>query len=407
MFCSKCRKEIDDGTKFCPSCGQEIGGKTNSESAFTGIAKVASEAKKKASEKLGDINKKLKKVNEKEDEKEKNKIEPALGEEKDWQSVADIISKKKDGIFKLQGAKNALLGTTTFKMRNEISDSKAGSLSKKVAQKKIQSSDIVAVYDNKNEGKIVFTDYAMYATEKWMLPIVVKYVDIIEVGVNRENAEQAIVRLSNGLEWTVTNNNYVDMKAFAQIIKIISDFVKKRGEDNKSKSIDSSEEQEGTPLLKLIGFVLLTAIFSWNCYAICHNFSAGEGIVWAIIGIIVNIAILYPLAGGAALFISTVARKPDLAEKLVAKKIIWAFPVILFLLFGLFGLRSCGSPKSQIAAVAEQIIEENSYYEVEKITGMKKISKGVYSAIAVLDNGYTLTLTITVKDDGQIYCQWQ
>ena len=404
MFCSKCGKEIADGTKFCPSCGQEIGGKTNSESAFTGIAKVASEAKKKASEKLGDINEKLKEVNEKEDEKEKNKIEPALGEEKDWQSVEEIISKKKDGIFKLQGAKNALLGTTTFKMRNEISDSKAVSLSKKVAQKKIQSSDIVAVYDNKNEGKIVFTDYAMYATEKMMLPIVVKYADITEVGVNRENAEQAIVRLSNGLEWTVTNNNYVDMKAFAQIIKIISDFVKKRGEDDKSKSIDSSEEQEGTPLLKLIGFVLLTAIFSWNCHAICHNFSAGEGIVWAIIGIVVNIAILYPLAGGAALFISTVARKPDLAEKLVAKKIIWAFPVILFLLFG---LRSCGSPKSQIAAAAEQIIEENSYYEVEKITGMKKISKGLYSAIAVLDNGYTLTLTITVKDDGSIYCQWQ
>lgn len=404
MFCSKCGKEIADGTKFCPSCGQEIGGKTNSESAFTGISKVASEAKKKASEKLGDINEKLKEANEKEDEKEKNKIEPALGEEKDWQSVEEIISKKKDGIFKLQSAKNALLGTTTFKMRNEISDSKAGSLSKKVAQKKIQSSDIVAVYDNKNEGKIVFTDYAMYATEKWMLPIVVKYVDIIEVGVNRENAEQAIVRLSNGLEWTVTNNNYVDMKAFAQIIKIISDFVKKRGEDDKSKSIDSSEEQEGTPLLKLIGFVLLTAIFSWNCHAICHNFSVGEGIVWAIIGIVVNIAILYPLAGGAALFISTVARKPDLAENLVAKKIIWAFPVILFLLFG---LRSCGSPKSQIAAAAEQIIEENSYYEVEKITGMKKISKGVYSAIAVLDNGYTLTLTITVKDDGSIYCQWQ
>lgn len=404
MFCSKCGKEIADGTKVCPSCGQEIGGKTNSESAFTGIAKAASEAKKKASEKLGDINEKLKEVNEKEDEKEKNKIEPALGEEKDWQSVADIISKKKDGIFKLQGAKNALLGSTSFKMRNEISDSKAGSLSKKVAQKKIQASDIVAVYDNKNEGKIVFTDYAMYATEKWMLPIVVKYADITEVGVNKENAEQAIVRLSNGLEWTVTNNNYVDMKAFAQIIKIISDFVKKRGEDDKSKSIDSSEEQEGTPLLKLIGFVLLTAIFSWNCHAICHNFSVGEGIVWAIIGIVVNIAILYPLAGGAALFISTVARKPDLAEKLVAKKIIWAFPVILFLLFG---LRSCGSPKSQLAAAAEQIIEENSYYEVEKITGMKKISKGVYSAIAVLDNGYTLTLTITVKDDGQIYCQWQ
>ena len=404
MFCPNCGKEVVDGTKFCPNCGQEIGGKPKSESALAGVTKAASEVKNKASEKLEVLNEKLKEANEKEDEKEKNKIEPALGEEKDWQSVEEIISKKKDGIFKLQGAKNALLGTTTFKMRNEISDSKAGSLSKKVAQKKIQSSDIVAVYDNKNEGKIVFTDYAMYATEKWMLPIVVKYVDIIEVGVNRENAEQAIVRLSNGLEWTVTNNNYVDMKAFAQIIKIISDFVKKRGEDDKSKSIDSSEEQEGTPLLKLIGFVLLTAIFSWNCHAICHNFSVGEGIVWAIIGIVVNIAILYPLAGGAALFISTVARKPDLAENLVAKKIIWAFPVILFLLFG---LRSCGSPKSQIAAAAEQIIEENSYYEVEKITGMKKISKGVYSAIAVLDNGYTLTLTITVKDDGSIYCQWQ
>lgn len=322
MFCAKCGKEIADGTKFCPSCGQEqeIGGKTNSESAFTGIAKVASEAKKKASEKLGNINEKLKEANEKEDEKEKNKIEPALGEEKDWQSVEEIISKKKDGIFKLQGAKDALLGTTSFKMRNEISDSKAGSLSKKVAQKKIQASDIVAVYDNKNEGKIVFSDYAMYATEKMMLPIVVKYADITEVGVNKENEEQVIVRLSNGLEWTVTNNNYVDMKAFAQIIKIISDFAKNRGEDERSRNIVSSEEQDGTPLLKLIGFALFTAIFSWNCHAICHNFSAGEGIVWAIIGIVVNIAILYPLAGGAALFISTVARKPDLAEKLVAKK---------------------------------------------------------------------------------------
>ena len=95
MFCSNCGKEVADGTKFCPNCGQEIGGKPKSERAFAGIAKVASEAKKKASEKLGDINEKLKEANEKEDEKEKNKIEPALGEEKDWQSVEEIISKKK------------------------------------------------------------------------------------------------------------------------------------------------------------------------------------------------------------------------------------------------------------------------------------------------------------------------
>lgn len=403
MFCSNCGKEIADGTKFCPECEQEIGGKPKSESAFAGIAKAASEAKKKASEKIDGLNQKVKEINEKEAEEEKNKIDPVLGDDNDWKSVTEIISQKKDSIFKLQGAKNALLGTTSFKLRNDISDSKANGLSKKVAQKKITASDIVAVYDNKNEGKIVFTDYAMYATEKMMLPIVVKYADITEVGVNKENEEQAIVRLSNGLEWTITNNNYVDMKAFAQIIKTLSDFVKKRGEDEKSKFIESSAEQEATPLLKLIGFVLLTVIFSWNCYTICRNFSVGEGIGWAILAIIENIAILYPLAGWAALFAETVTRKQGLAEKLVSKKIIWVFPLILFLLFG---LRGCDSTKSRLAEVAEELIEENSYFEVEKVTNIKKISKDVYSATAVLDNGHTLSLTITNRD-GQIICQWK
>ena len=125
------------------------------------------------------------------EETEKNKIDPASADEKGWQSVAEIIVQKKDGIFKLQGTKNALLGTMNFKVRGEISDPKAKSLAQKAALGKIQPADIVAVYDNKNEGKIVFTDYAMYATEKMMRPIVVKYADITEAGVNRENAGQA------------------------------------------------------------------------------------------------------------------------------------------------------------------------------------------------------------------------
>ena len=372
MFCSNCGKEIADGIKFCPECGQEIGGKPKSENALTGIAKAASEAKKKASEKLEALNEKVKETNEKEEEKEKARLEPALGDDNEWNSVQEIIAQKKDGIFKLQGAKNALLGTTSFKLRNEISDSKASSLSKKVAQKKITSSDIVAVYDNKNEGKIVFTDYAMYATEKMMLPIVVKYSDITEVGVNKENEEQAIVRLSNGLEWTITNNNYVDMKAFAQIIKIISDFAKKRGEDEKSHAVVSSSEQEATPLLKLVAFVAFTVIFSWNCYAICHNISIGAGIGWTILAIIVNLAILYPLVGLTSVFLETVTKKSEAVEKPVVKKLLWAFPVILFLLFG---LRNCSSYKGQLATVAEQLIEENSYYEVEKIAGIKNFQK--------------------------------
>ena len=342
MFCAKCGKEIAEGTRFCPGCGQEVGAAPKTESAFAGIMKAASEAKQKAAEKLDGLNQKLNEAEEKDAEKEKNKIDPVSADEKDWQSVAEIIAQKKESIFKLQGAKNALLGTTSFKMRGEISEAKAKSLAQKAALGKIQPSDIVAVYDNKNEGKIVFTDYAMYATEKMMKPIAVKYADITEAGVNKENAGQAVVRLANGLEWTITNNNYVDMNALAGIIATLSVFAKRRDEDEKSRSIESSAEQEATPLLKLIGFAVLTVIFSWNCYAIFHNFSVGSGIGWAIVAIIVNLAILYPLAGWAALLAETVTRKQGLAEKLVSKKIIWAFPLILLILFG---ARGCGGSK--------------------------------------------------------------
>ena len=144
-------------------------------------------------------------------------------------------------------------------------------------------------------------------------------------------------------------------------------------------------------------------IFSWNCYAIFHNFSVGKSIGWAIVAIIVNLAILYPLAGWAALLAETVTRKQGLAEKLVSKKIIWAFPLILLILFG---ARGCSSWKSALAQAVEQTIEEGSYYEVKKVVGIKKISKGVYSATAVLDNGHTLSVTVTEKD-GDVYCEWR
>lgn len=52
MYCSKCGNEVVEGTAFCPQCGQEIGGKPKSEGALAGIAKTASDVKKKAAEKL-------------------------------------------------------------------------------------------------------------------------------------------------------------------------------------------------------------------------------------------------------------------------------------------------------------------------------------------------------------------
>ena len=412
MYCSKCGNEVVEGTAFCPKCGQEISGKPKSEGALAGIAKTASDVKKKAAEKIGALNEKINDVDENEAEEKKREINQSISDDKNWNSISEIIAQKKGCIFKLQGAKNALLGSTSFKMRSEISESKAKSLSKKVAQGKIQANDIIAVYDNKNEGKIVFTDYAMYATEKMMLPIVVKYSDITEVGTDKENTEKAIVRLSNGLEWTITNNNYIDMKALSEIIATLSDFSKKRGEDEKSKGVISSAEQEATSFLKLIAFVFITAIFSWNCYAIVHNFSIRTGYLWAIIGIIVNIVILYPLAGTAAAFVGMITRKPEIEEKLVAKKIIWAFPVILFLFFGIvIGHVPYKQHLADLAAPTVSQILKNAYGDYmdvakcTKVDNVYKIADHIYKGTAYLDNGNTLQISISDADKGNIYVE--
>lgn len=68
MFCVKCGKEIAEGTRFCPGCGQEVGAAPKGESALAGIAKAASE-------KLDGLNRKLDELNEKEEETEKSTLQ--------------------------------------------------------------------------------------------------------------------------------------------------------------------------------------------------------------------------------------------------------------------------------------------------------------------------------------------
>ncbi len=395
MFCANCGKEIADGTKFCPNCGQEVGGKVKSESAFAGIAKAASE-------KIGGLQNKVKEMNEKEEEAEKNKVDPVAADGREYQSITEIITQKKESIFNVQGKSNAQSKTTSFKLRNEISNLKLQWLTKRVAKNKITTSDILAVYDNKEEGTIVFTDYAMYVSEKMMLPVVVKYTDITEIGVDKNDEKQAIVRLSNELELTIKNDK-ADMKALAQIIKTISEFAKKRGEDEKCKSIVSSAEQEMTLLLKVLGFGFFTAIFSWNSYVIFHNISIGQGLIWTILGIIINLAILYPLVGYLAVLLESITKNTALVEKIISKKLIFVYPLILLLVFGSIGHSSY---KTYLAENAKKIIEQNSFFKVEKVVNIQKTSKNIYSGIAILESGYTLDVVIKRLDNGDILCQW-
>lgn len=375
MFCQNCGKEIPIGTKFCPNCGAKI---EQSDS-------IESEKKSLESEqvsKISDSNITEEKNSEKVTEDEKDII-PVFSDNKEWTSVEEILKDKSKEICKIKGS---------LKLKENISDSKAKKYAMKIGQNKIQPEEILAYYD-----KIVFTKYAMYINENLVTPIIIKYMDIAEVGINKSDADECIVRLSNGLEWTETDRYMINMKGFAEMIKNISDFVHKQDEDEKSKTVISSKPEEYQPTLKvqITRLIIYAAIFSWNSYVIFNNFSAHNGIGWAIFGIIVNIV----------LFVLIYALLDTIIKKSSYKKLSYIIPIALFFLFGYFGFTPYKSRLAESATpLVTQILDENfgSYINTakcQKVINVRKISKGYYSATAILDNNKSLPIYITVDDD--------
>ncbi len=150
------------------------------------------------------------------------------------------------------------------------------------------------------------------------------------------------------------------------------------------------------PLSTIIGFVILAGIFSWNSYAIFHNISGGVGVGWTIIGIIVNLAILFPLMGAVGGLIEKF--KKGRIDTVAGRIGIYCVPLLLLIFFG---LRGGSSYKNTIMNGAEEIIEDATGYEVERIMSLRKIDKNLYSAKAVFASGEIINIEITV--DGEMF----
>lgn len=380
MFCQNCGKEISVGTKFCPNCG------TKFEQSDT----TESEKKTFESEQIPEISDSniTKEENIKEESEDCEDIIPVFSDNKEWTSVEEILKDKAKQICKFKGS---------LKLKEKISDSKAKKYAMKIGQNKIQPEEILAYYD-----KIVFTKYAMYINENLVTPIIIKYMDITEVGISKSDADECIVRLSNGLEWTEIDRYMINMKGFAEMIRNISDFVHKQDEDEKSKTVISSKPEEYQPTLKvkIARLIIYAAVFSWNSYAIFNNFSAHNGIGWAIFAIIINIV----------LFVLISSLLDSIIKKSNYKKFSYIIPIVLLFLFGCIGFTPYKTRLAESAApLVTQILDENfgSYINTakcQKVINVRKISKGYYSASAVLDNGRLLNISITADND-TIYVQ--
>ena len=75
-------------------------------------------------------------------------------------------------------------------------------------------------------------------------------------------------------------------------VLVQKDVVENEAEQTKEKTEDKAEKPAS-----LLTNLILMAVFAWNTYAIFNNFSVRDGYFWAILGIIINLAIIVIYSG--------------------------------------------------------------------------------------------------------------
>lgn len=384
MFCPKCGKEIKEGVSFCPSCGAKIGeSNENVESQQTSTVTESNVANKSS-------------------ENKKSKSSDAIivtAENKDYKSVEEILAEKIPLID--ANKKEATVGTSLNQKKIKVAV-------KQIASNKIKDTDVLALLDFTlfkigSRGNI-FTKDAVYERVNLFLPIVLKYSDIEEVSIKKEDDKKTcVVKASTGLIWETSLSSY-NIEEFAKMMAQLADFAKKHPENN-SSDIKTSTEEENTFNTKgnIIVTLVASAIFAWNSFAICHNFSIHDGYFWAILGIIINLFIMFACSANV---VGIFKKKMDGLIGWAG----WGYFIVLFLIFGL----AIGKVpyKDVLAREAPPVVDQalvkiwgNRAANCLYVDDVIKITDHIYTATAYLDNGNAISITISDAEKGYIYVE--
>lgn len=215
MFCPNCGKEIKDGVSFCPSCGTKLG---------EAAENVANNTEK------NDIPEKVVPSN----------ITIVTAENKDYKSVEEILAERIPLVN--SNKKEATVGASLNPKKNKIA-------AKQIASNKIKDTDVLALLDstlfNIGTRGNLFTKDAVYERVNLFLPIVLKYSDIEEVSIKKDDDKKTcVIKASTGLVWENSQVSY-DIDEFAKMMAQLADFAKKHPEESNS-NIKTSTEDENT-----------------------------------------------------------------------------------------------------------------------------------------------------------------
>ena len=152
------------------------------------------------------------------------------------------------------------------------------------------------------------------------------------------------------------------------------------------------------------GFIGVSIIFAWNSYVIFHNFSVHDGYFWAILGIIINLAIL------------PVSAHSDFLKKKFPKFgkyltfIEYGYFAAILLIFGV--ILGHVPYKDVLAESATPVVSKilNNIYgdygaKCKYVDDVFKVTTNLYRGTAYLDNGNSIGITISDAEDGQIYVE--
>lgn len=384
MFCPKCGKEIKEGVSFCPSCGAKIGESNgNVESQQTSTITENNVANK----------------NSENTKTESSDTIIVTAENKDYKSIEEILAEKIPLVD--ANKKEATVGESLNQKKIKVAV-------KQIASNKIKDADVLAFLDftlfNIGTRGNIFTKDAVYERVNLFLPIVIKYSDIEEVSIQKEDDKKTCsVKTSTGLVWETSLPSY-NIDEFAKMIAQLADFAKKHPEEN-NPTIKTSTEDENTFNTKgnIIVTLVASAIFAWNSFAICHNFSIHDGYFWAILGIIVNLFIMFAFSANV---VGIFKKKMDGLTGWAG----WGFFILLFLIFGI-GIGKV--PYKNVLAdsatpLVSEILKDNlgSYAaSCTYVDNVIKITNHIYTATAHLDNGNTLSITISDAEKGNVYVE--
>jgi len=169
-------------------------------------------------------------------------------------------------------------------------------------------------------------------------------------------------------------------------VLVQKEVVENEAEQTKEKTEDKAEKPAS-----LLTNLILMAVFAWNTYAIFNNFSVRDGYFWAILGFIINLAIIVIFSGFVFEYVESILPK-EKAEKLkkYAKFINYGVYAVIFIIFAFIGHKTtkeiiAKESKHWVNDLIEDYYGEDAY-ECKKTKIIEKANDSGYYIRAYFEN---------------------